>query len=83
MKELNIKDIITLEDNQEYVITSIAEYEDEYYYYLVDINKISNIKICKLILNQENYGLLEIEDDQLLSKIIPIMYETINNEIHS
>lgn len=83
MNNLEITDIITLEDDKEYVITSIAYYNDEYYYYIVDINDIKNIKICKLVNYQNNYKLLEIEDDAQLAVIIPILYENIKNEVKS
>ena len=80
---LEIKDIITLEDDKEYLITSIATYENDDYFYLVDINEHSNVKFCKLLVNNDADFLLEIEDDNLLAQIIPILLSTIQDEIRS
>jgi hypothetical protein len=81
--DFRIKDLITLEDNKEYIITSIAKYENNDYFYLVDINENENVKFCELILNNGTVGLLEIIDDELLSHIVPILYSNIKDEIAS
>ena len=81
--DLRIKDIITLEDSKEYIVTSIAKYENNHYFYLVDINENEKIKFCKLILSNGNANLLEINDDKLLAIIVPILYSNIKEEINS
>ena len=42
---MNIKDIITLNDNHKYQIISKTIYNETVNYYLVDIEDITNIKI--------------------------------------
>lgn len=44
--DTNIKDIITLDNDKEYVIASKTNYEGKIYYFLVDVNDNSNIKFC-------------------------------------
>ena len=41
---IDIKDIITLSDDNEYIVTSKAVYDNKIYYFLVDINDNSNMK---------------------------------------
>lgn len=42
--DIEKKDIITLSDNHEYGVVSIANYNNKKYYYLVDINDTYNQK---------------------------------------
>ena len=59
------KDILTLEDNKEYVVVSKVLYENTNYFYIVDIDNIEFVKI-------ENDDLLEIKDKDLATKLIPL-----------
>ena len=43
---MNINDILTLSDNNEYIITSKIDYEGKIYLFLVDINDNKNTKCC-------------------------------------
>ena len=43
---MEIKDVLTLEDNNKYVVASKINYEGKEYYYLVDINNPSNLMFC-------------------------------------
>ncbi len=45
---MEITDILTLSDNNEYIIASKAEYEYKIYLCLVDINNNKNVKFCYL-----------------------------------
>lgn len=81
--DLAIKKFITLDDGKEYVITSMAKYENDDYLYLVDINNMENIKFCKLISHDGTESLQEIKDDAILSKIIPILYASVKEEINN
>ena len=62
------KDILTLEDNKEYVVVSKVLYENTNYFYIVDIDNIENFKFVKI----ENDDLLEIKDKDLATKLIPL-----------
>lgn len=70
---MNIKDIVTLSDKNEYQVISKVSYESEIYYYLVDINEISNIKF----LYENGEKLTEIEDEKLVNELLPLFYNEI------
>lgn len=72
---LDIKDVITLSDNNEYVIVSKTNYDSKTYYYIVDINNNSNIKFCY---EQEN-KLIELEDKKTIQAIIPKLFNEIKD----
>lgn len=72
---LNIKDIVTLSDDNKYQIISKTVYEDTVYYYLVDINDISNIKFL-----YENVDkLTELEDQELIKILLPRLFNEIKD----
>ena len=45
---MNVTDILTLSDGNEYIIASKAEHEYKIYFCLVDINDNKNVKFCYL-----------------------------------
>lgn len=74
---LKMKDVITLGDNRDYIVTSIATIDGYEYLYLVEIYNYSNIKFCKVFHKNNTYGLQEINDNNTLIKIMPILSSTI------
>lgn len=78
---MNIKDIIKLSDNNEYVVVSKTMYENDLYLYLVDINNPENFKFCLERKENENYVVDEIEDFILMQKLLPLFYESSKNLI--
>lgn len=75
--DIDIKDVITLEDNIKYVVSSKINHENVTYYFLIDMNNYSNIKIC-----YEDIGeLVEIEDGVLIQEILPMFYKESKNVI--
>lgn len=68
--ELNIKDVIALDDGNNYVVVSKTNYNNETYYYLLDINNNKNFKILKLNIN--NNKLMEFEDQNLIKELLPM-----------
>jgi hypothetical protein len=74
---IEIKDIVTLSDQNEYQVVSKVDFEYRIYYYLVDINEISNVKF--LYENQDK--LTEVEDEELVSKLLPMFYNEIKDII--
>lgn len=66
--DIEKKDIITLSDNNDYVVISKINYEENYYYYIVDINNVENLKFVK----ESNDELLELNDKNLLTTLIPL-----------
>ena len=63
---LNIKDVIKLEDNIEYVIVSTTVYEDIKYYYLIGLDSDDNIKFGYI----EDDSFVEVEDQSLIRKLL-------------
>ena len=64
---MNIRDIVTLSDDNEYQVISKTNYEGLVYYYLVDMNDISNIKF----LYENGDRLTETEDSDLIKELLP------------
>ena len=79
--DIRYKDLIKLSDGNEYVVSSMATYENEQYYYVINIHDNSIVKFLKLVYEEEQYFLEEIEDDNILLVISPILYQNIKNEI--
>lgn len=74
---MNIKDIVTLSDDNKYQVISKTNYEGLIYYYLVDINDLTNIKFL-----YENIDrLTEVEDPELIRKLLPKLYNEIKDLI--
>ena len=70
---IDIKDTLVLSDNNEYVVVSKAVMDNVTYYYLVDINNITNFKFFYL----DKDELVEIEDKELIRKLIPLLTQNI------
>ena len=75
---IDIKDALTLSDKHEYVVVSKAKYNDNIYLYLIDINNHLNFKFCLL----NNNKVIEVKDDELLSKLLPLFYVASKNIIN-
>ena len=67
---INIKDTLVLDDDNEYVVVSKANYKDKTYYYIISNNDNSDFKFCY----QDNDELVEIEDDKLIKELIPLFF---------
>lgn len=74
---MNIKDLVTLSDDNEYQVISKTNYEGLVYYYLVDMNDISNIKF----LYENGDKLTEVDDPNLINRLLPRLLEEIKNII--
>ncbi len=74
---INIKDTLTLDDNNEYVVISKTNYNDKNHYYLLDQNNPERPKFC---FEDEN-ELVEIDDKELIAKLIPLFIEASKEEI--
>ena len=68
---MEIRDVITLNDNNKYVIISKIEYEKNKYYYLVDINNAENLLFCY----EDEGDLVKLNDAELIKKILPLFLE--------
>ncbi len=75
---INIKDTLLLNDNNEYVVISKINYDNKNYYYLLDKNNNSNVKFCY----EDNEELVEMNDKELTTKLLPLFVEAAQKEIN-
>jgi|GEM_PF-2159444 len=81
---IDIKDLITLDDNSKYAVCSKAIYQGIEYLYLIDINDNLNFKFAKIEIRNEELKLIETQDEQLIQALLPLFAENskdILNEI--
>ena len=76
---INIKDTLTLDDNNEYVVVSKVNYENKNYYYLLDKNNKENFIFCY----EDNSELVEIKNKELITKLLPLFIKEAQKEIES
>lgn len=74
---INIKDTLTLDDNNEYVVVSKVKSDDKNYFYLIDKNDNSNVKFCY----QDNDELVELNDKELVTRLLPLFVENAKGEL--
>ena len=74
---INIKDTLTLDDNNEYVVVSKISVDDKNYFYLIDKNDNSNVKFCC----QDNDELVELNDKELVTRLLPLFVENAKGEL--
>lgn len=77
---MKIKDVLTLSDNNSYVVASIADYDNKTYLCLVDIYNNDNKKFCYL--NKDEVIIIEKEkmNKTLLLKLMNNIVKTFINE---
>lgn len=73
----NIKDILTLDDNNDYVVVSKINHNNKYYYYLMDKNNKSNIKFCY----EDDGDLVQFQDTRLIEELLPLFLKVAKDEI--
>ncbi len=79
--EIEYQDIVTLSDNNKYVVASKAKYNDNDYVYLVDINNPSNLKFMRV---EKDSCLTELDlekDKDILTKLVPLFYKNSKKDI--
>ena len=76
---IEIKDIVTLSDNNEYGIVSKVTKDNTTYYYLVDINDNSNIKFCYEDTSNGILELVEINDAEFIKNLIILFNNNIKD----
>jgi len=77
--DINIKDTITLNDDNVYVVIGKATYQGGTYYYLIDKNNNENIKFC--VENTKKSSLIEIEDSELIRNLLPLFLNSSSKAI--
>lgn len=71
--DISIRDKITLNDDNEYVVVSKINYLNQIYYYLIDINNNENIIFCYE--NTINNSLVESTDKNLNKILLSLFLE--------
>lgn len=79
--DISIRDILTLDDNNEYLVTGKVSHENATYFYLVDINDNQFFKILKF--NENNGKLTEFNDENTVRALIPLFAECVAAELNS
>lgn len=74
---INTKDTLVLDDDNEYVVVSKANYNDKTYYYIINSNDNSDFKFCY----QDNDELVEIEDYKLIKELIPLFFNNVKDDL--
>ena len=74
---ISIKDTLTLDDNNEYVVVSKVNYENKNYYYLLDKNNNENPLFCY----EDNDELVELNDKELITKLLPLFVKVAQEEL--
>lgn len=72
---MDIRDIVTLDNGNTYIICSKVIYENKNYYYLVNINNSENLMFCY----EDKNELVELNNKELVTKLIPLFYNASKN----
>lgn len=75
---IDVRDIITLKDDK-YMVISKVELEGKLYFYIANIEKNEDFKFCYL---EDDY-LVEINDSNLVQKLIPMFTDQAMNELNN
>lgn len=78
---IEVRDIITLDDNKKYTVMAKTNIDDNEYYYLMDAKDYTNYKFCSL--DKEDYSLVEINDKETLDYLIRLFAKELRKEINS
>ena len=75
---IEIKDVVTLDNDIEYIVKSKTSYNNELYYYFVNSKDENDFKILRL--NKNNNRLIEFENPDLIKTLLPLfLKETLNS----
>ncbi len=72
--EIELLDVLTLDNNQEYIVGSIAKKDNNTYYCLLNKEKNDDIIICQ---RKENDKLTEVNNHELIKTLLPEFYKSI------
>ena len=75
---IEIKDVVTLDNDIQYIVKSKTNYNNELYYYFVNSKDENDFKILRF--NKNNNKLIEFENPNLIKKLLPLfLKETLNS----
>ena len=67
---IKIKDVVILENNEQYAVASNAIYNNTNYYYLISMKNNEDILICYL--NQDEF--ITVTKPDLINNLLPLFY---------
>jgi len=65
---IDIKDILKLDDDNEYVVVNKVIYNNKNYYYLIDMDDPDNLMFCY----EDNGDLVKVDDKELINKLLSL-----------
>ena len=77
---IDIRDVLTLSNGNQYGVVSKATIDNIIYYYLVNINDNTNIKFCFEERTENKIELVEVNDEELIKKLLLSFADSIKNE---
>lgn len=78
--KINIQDIITLNDNNEYVVVSKVLIQNREYICIIDINDHTNMKYAEV--KKEYIYIIDKNEKELLNILMPLFYKNSYNKIN-
>lgn len=81
--EIEYQDIITLSDENKYVVASKGIYNNSKYAYLVDINDTENLKFVEIEKDGALSVLDSIIDEDLIKQLLPLFYNNSKYDVEN
>jgi hypothetical protein len=78
---IDVKDIITLDNNKKYTVMAKTIIDEIEYYYLMDSNDYTNYKFCKL--NSDETSFIEINDKETMNTLIKLFAKELRKELNT
>ena len=78
---LNVKDIITLDNEKKYAVMSKANIEEDEYYYLLNPDDYTDYKFCKL--DTSDFSMLEIKDAETIKILVKKFAKELRNILNT
>ena len=75
---IEVKDIITLDDDNRYMVISKAEYKGKLYFYLINVKDRGQYKFLYLTAENE---LSEFNDPKIMEELLPLFYQEISKHL--
>lgn len=77
---IDIGDYVTLNDNKRYFVSSMVVYNNNLYYMLNDFKDMNEFKIFMLVNNNK---LIKIDDESIISRLVPYFVRESLNSIEN
>ena len=78
---IDIKDSITLSDNNEYLVCGKVNKDNKICYCLIDIHNKSNIKFCYEKKTENDIELIEINANDVTADLLSLFADSLKDEI--